>query len=285
MATRIWPFEIVAPLIRRCRAGKAAIIVVLHPGDDAPRAVLAAAEDLLRDENIRTFRVRLAELAPNPVPALILMARTGIDAFSVVCDPETVRKDAGAVVNALNIHRNTYAGEGLCAVFWIPSYIFGEFADHASNFLDFRNRFIEIGLDGLPLKPGHPAPKFFVPAPPRDTFFRDHKNGIAKLGKYMEKHDRVAVIGDTYHGWPGGPSALVRAYLHQNRDAFALGGGVFRIDGSEPPVSEEAHEAGRTDPLTELAMKMDVGGGLSAEELADGVCSYLHSHPGAVIFL
>lgn len=284
MTSRTWPFEIISPLIRRCRAGKAAIIVVLHPGDGAPKTLLAATEELLRDENIRTFRVRLADLAPNPVPAMILMVQTGIDAFSLVCDPETVRKDAGAVVNALNIHRNTYAGKGLCTVFWIPSYLFGDFADHASNFLDFRNRFIETDLNGMPLKSGYPAPKFFVPRPPWNTFFRDHKNDIASLGKCVEKHDKVAVIGGTYYGWPGGPSALVRAYLHQNRDSFANEGGVFRIDGSEPPVSETAHEAGRTDPLTELALKMDVGGGLSAEERVNGVCSYLHTYPGSVIF-
>ncbi len=265
--------EIVSPLLRRRTAGKAAIVVVAHAGDEAPRELMGMIEEELRSNGLKVLRIRYAELAPNPVAGLVRLAARAIDVFSIVCGPETALDRGEAAVTALNIHRNTYAREGICAVFWLPSWGMPSFAARAANFLDFRTRLLEVGFDGHPLGSQEESPRFFVPPPPPERFFVEHAEDVERLTELINKYDRAAVVGSTYHGWPGGIGALVRACLHRHRNAFIASGGAFWIDGAAENW---------TDQLDELAQKMGAAGKNLEEKLA-GAAEYLRANPRSLI--
>jgi tetratricopeptide (TPR) repeat protein len=143
--------EIVAPLVRRRRAGKAGIVLVTYPGNESPYQLVQDVESVLADNGLKAFRVGLGELAPEPVARLAeLRDRHGTDIFSIDCSAEQLGD--GALVSALNIHRNTYARKGLCAIFWMPAQGMQLFARKASNFLDFRTRLVEVDQEGQALR-------------------------------------------------------------------------------------------------------------------------------------
>ncbi len=139
--------EIASPLVRRRRAGKAAIVLVTYPGDAVPPHLVRSVDTAFREADLQTSQVELSELAPHPVTRLAaLRDRSGIDIFSIDCNAEQLKY--GTLISSLNIHRNTFAREKLCAVFWMPARGMQSFARSASNFLDFRTRLIEIDAQG-----------------------------------------------------------------------------------------------------------------------------------------
>jgi len=274
MTKRAVPDQIVSPLVLRHEAGEAAIVVVTHAGDKAPEDLLSSVEKALRSSGLSALRIGFSDLAPNPVAGLIKLTGEGFDVFSIVCEPDTLREPYTGLVNALNLQRNSYTKEGLCAVFWMPSWGLRPFVEHASHFLDFRNRIVEVDLDGHVLKLHAESPRFFVPPPPPPSFSTQHSEDMERLRKLLEKYDRVAVSGSTYFGWPGGPGALVRACLHQNRDSFCEAGGAYWLDGAAENWSGQ---------LADLAPKMGVASGGRVEERLLAVAEYLQANPGALL--
>ena len=75
--------------------------------------------ETLRDNGISWSRIEFEQLAPNPVSRLVGIAKTGIDAFSIIFDPDALGERSGELLGALNIHRDGFAREGICAVFWM----------------------------------------------------------------------------------------------------------------------------------------------------------------------
>ncbi|HEX9737260.1 MAG TPA: SUMF1/EgtB/PvdO family nonheme iron enzyme [Thermoanaerobaculia bacterium] len=139
--------EIVAPLVRRRRARKAAIVIVTYPGQEPPPHLVRAVGDEFSKANLEMKWLGLSELAPNPVARLAdLRDRSGIDVFSIDCGPEQLKY--GTLISSLNIHRNTFARQELCAAFWMPADGMEDFARQASNFLDFRTRLVEVDAEG-----------------------------------------------------------------------------------------------------------------------------------------
>ena len=152
--TEVLPInEIVSPLIVRRNAEKAAIILVTHAGDDPPKTLLNKVEQEIETKGLKVHRLGLLELAPNPVAELVLLSQRDIDVFSIVCEPKSLEESSGALITAVNIHRNTYAREGICAIFWMPIWGLRPFSNRAPNFLDFRTRLVEVGFDGFLIPP------------------------------------------------------------------------------------------------------------------------------------
>ncbi len=144
--------EILSRLLPRQAAGKSAIILVIHAGNEPPDALLNSVEDDLVQKGRKVLRVNLTELAPNPVAELVALRKENhTDIFSILFDIETLGANASNVISALNIHRNTYAKRGVRAIFWTPILAMPLFGKYASNFLDFRTRVIEVGFDGSPI--------------------------------------------------------------------------------------------------------------------------------------
>ena len=266
--------EIVSPLLARHQVGKAAIVVVAHTGDEAPAELMAEVEETLRDAGVETLRIKFVDLAPNPVKELVRSVEPSSGVFSIVIQPAILEDREGKLITALNIHRNTYAREGLCAVFWLPAWGMRPFTDRASNFLDFRTRLLELDLDGRPLGPSAESPRFFVPPPPPEAFFERHDDDIQRLSVRLRFSARLAVVGEGYYGWSGGLGALVRACIHCNRQAFVDAGGAFWIDAAADDWR---------DQLAGYALRMGLDASVSAAASLSNVATYLGDHPRALM--
>ena len=135
---------ITSSLIRRKKYGKSSIIVVTHIGYEPPREILDGVEERLASK-YSLKRVYLKDLSPNPVAKLIELSDTnGSDIFSIICDSETLRHKGPTIMADFNIYRGTYVEASISSVFWLPIDQLKLFNQYASNFLDFRNRFIDL---------------------------------------------------------------------------------------------------------------------------------------------
>ena len=140
--------DIVDPLLLRHRAGQSAFVVVLHPDDEPPRQLMNDTARFFQSEGFKTEFLRFFELAPNPVAELLAQRdKQQIDIFIIECEQDGSHTELLELFTALNIHRNTFSREGLCAVFRVPHGVWTEFVEQASNFLDFRSRLVEIDAD------------------------------------------------------------------------------------------------------------------------------------------
>lgn len=143
------PREIVAPLLLRCRAGRAAIVLVAQPGEGPPPELLERVEAALRDEGMTVRRMELREVGPRPVETLVALRQREEGkptVFSILAPSVPLRE--GLEVAALNLHRNSFARAGLCAIFWVPRGAMGVLRQRAVNFLDFRTRTVEVDCEG-----------------------------------------------------------------------------------------------------------------------------------------
>lgn len=269
--------EITSPLIKKCKAGKAGIIIVLHPGDHPPGNAVDRVKDFLAESGLKTIQLQLSDLAPNPVECMVMLSRQmGKDVFSIVCDPRSINIDNGALVTALNIHRNTFAQERLCAIFWIPTWAMKSFVERASNFIDFRTRLVEVGLDGEILKKEEESPLFFVPPPlPSKETASTYKFELKSLTEIMETQDRVLI--EFNPGYEDVASSLVKTYIYDNEKEITKSGGVFWV---------EANNKISSDPVTELARKMGIRiNSKSKSEMEKGIIDYLRDNPKTTIIL
>ncbi len=140
--------EITTQLVRRHRAGRSSIVIVNHPGNTVPGNLERRVSRILGEKGLKTEQVDFNELAPSPVARLVELRRDlGTDVFSITCDADRLEDDSGQLVNALNLHRNTFTKHRLSAIFWIPKRGMRSFSDHASNFLDFRTAYVEVDAD------------------------------------------------------------------------------------------------------------------------------------------
>jgi hypothetical protein len=137
--------KIVYPLLRRKKRKKASIIIVTFWGNEPPIEIVNQVEKNITEDGYNHQKVYFSDLAPNPVINLIERKNQGYDTFSVICDPQTLKgKEGKSLITALNIHRNTFVEESLSAIFWIPRDQVRIFSQYASNFLDYRTRFVDI---------------------------------------------------------------------------------------------------------------------------------------------
>ena len=141
-----------APKYRTLNRLRALGLMILH----RPLPVIPLLPLLPTNSDPRFALVQIDELAPNPVARLVeLRDNTKTDVFSIHIPTETLLESAGAkLVNALNLHRDTYRNQRLCAIFWIPAPHYRAFIEQAFNFADYRTRLIEL----LPSDLDAPAP-------------------------------------------------------------------------------------------------------------------------------
>lgn len=137
--------KIVFPFLRRKKRKKASIIIVTFWGNEPPIDIVNRVEKNITEDGHNHQKVYFSDLAPNPVINLIKRKSQGYDTFSVICAPQTLRgKEGKSLITALNIHRNTFVEKSLAAIFWIPRDELKIFTQYASNFLDYRIRFVDI---------------------------------------------------------------------------------------------------------------------------------------------
>ena len=136
--------DIVRPLMRHLRADSGALVVVNH-GEVFPDEISQEIHQALRSEGVKFFSASFRELAPDPIARLLELRRLrGIDVFSIRVPAEGLGHSGRNLVRALNLHRSIFAREKLHTIFWIPHHILPMFVEHASNFLDFRSRLVDL---------------------------------------------------------------------------------------------------------------------------------------------
>ncbi len=138
--------EIVSPLLRRHRSGRAGFLLVLYPGDRLPEKLAARVVEKFTGHDIKVDEVTLEQLAPNPVSRLVELRRDGKgDIFSIHVQSDTLLTSSGEkLINALNLHRDSFRDQKLHAIFWIPEQHSRRFFDQAFNFADYRTRLVEV---------------------------------------------------------------------------------------------------------------------------------------------
>ena len=140
--------DIIQPVFRRCKAGKSGFVVVIYYSTLPPSSMLEDIRQRITAEKLKISQLTFADLAPNPVAALAKYKQTdGIDIFSIVFNRETlmISNDRGLqLVDALNLQRNNFENQNLCAVFWVHADDFRILYEHSSNFMDYRIRTVEL---------------------------------------------------------------------------------------------------------------------------------------------
>jgi len=140
--------EIIQPVFRRRKAGKSGFIVVIYYSALPPASMLEDVRQRITAEQLNIRQLTFADLTPNPVAALAEYKQTdGIDIFSIVFNRETlmISNDRGLqLVDALNLQRDNFEHQNLCAIFWVHADDFRILYEHASNFMDYRIRTVEF---------------------------------------------------------------------------------------------------------------------------------------------
>jgi len=269
--------SIVEPLLQHCQSGKAGLVLVLYSGR-LPEAIYRKALEKAQSSGYQVEEIHFSELGSDPVKTLLSSRPKNTPRLAFVHFPRQPQLDKSFLkaLNALNMQRGVFFNECLCAVFWVNEQSMRHLVEHASNFIDFRIRFIEI--EGEPEKEA-PVSKTLhnLPYLPSPLFFGRAKE-MQEISSLLS-HNQATAITQTlaFEGLGGvGKTRLAIEYAWKNLDQYKAA--LFVCADSELSLKINIGE------LTGI-LKLPQAGSINAEEKFEATLHWLENNSPWLLIL
>ena len=193
--------EIMTPILLRLEVGQVPLVLVSHPGELPPDALYQAVTDTAKAAGIDTVEGRLDGFSPYLAAA---MESREERLFSIVCPSSSL--DPPVHPRILNMTRSRWLDSKKALILWVPQAGMRTLSIHASNFLDFRDNYVDLENIVFP-----PAVVDFSRLPQSSAKLVGRQKELEALDRFWA--DPQVAVASLVAGGGVGKSALVRTWL------------------------------------------------------------------------